>query len=141
MKTKGKLYLYEGKVWRSDDKMLNFTSLSEPDKVIKYTSLHPDQEELFKEIVPNEATYVRDSPQERLYRVLTDLSTVIFLNEDSFRDISKNVLAYLEEIEEFERMCVVRDITEFYTNNRKKRNAEIDNYVKKHDKPAAKGES
>ena len=138
MKAKGKFYLYEGKVWRSDDSLLNFVSVSEPDNKLKYASLHPDQEEQFKEIVPNEATYVRFAPQERLYRVLTDMSTVIFLNEDSFRDISRNVLNYLMKIEEWERMCVVRDVGKYYESYKKAKNEEISNFIKGHDKPAAK---
>lgn len=139
MKEKSKFYLIEGKVWMTDDRKLKFVSVSDPERKIDYTSMDPDTAQSMKEIVPSPDTFVKDAPQERLYRILTDLSTVKFLNEDSFRDVSGKVRAYLEEIEEWERMCLIRDISEFYNENRRKRKEEIDGFLKKNDKPAAKG--
>jgi hypothetical protein len=134
---KTKFYLYEGEVWKSNDRSLRFVNVSDPEKVVKYASANPDTVERFVEVKPNQDTYVKDAPQEKLYRVLTDTSTVIYLNEESFRDISKNVSAYLQEIEEWERMCVIRDIAKFYHAQRLKKKAEIEDYIKHHNKSAA----
>lgn len=134
---KNKFFLYEGETWEADEKNLRFVKLSDPEVVMHYPSMHPDLLDKFAEIVPNQETYVRNAPKEKLYRVITDTSTVIFLNEDSFRDISANVLNYLQEIEEWERMCVVRDVGKFYRRNRDKRKSEIEDYIKHHNKKAA----
>lgn len=143
IKMKSKFYLREDKVWSADDKNVKFVNLAEPEQTISYTSLHPDELEKFVEIVPNPENFNKDAPQEKLYRVITDVSTVIFLNEQSFKDISSNVLAYLMEIEEWERMCVVRDIGKYYLYHKNKKKTEIENFIRKHDKDrsAAKGES
>lgn len=137
---KSKFYLKEDKVWKADDKNVKFINLTNPDEEISYTSIHPDELERFVEIVPNPETYHKDAPQEKLYRVITDVSTVIFLNEQSFKDISSNVLSYLMKIEEWERMCVVRDIGKYYQYHKSKKKNEIDNFIKNHDKSAAKDE-
>ena len=134
---KNKFYLHEGEVWKSDDSKLRFVKVSDPEQVVKYVSMKPDLVDRFVEIKPSQDTYVKDAPQEKLYRVITDVTTVIFLNEDSFRDISANVLNYLQEIEEWERMCVVRDVGKFYRRNRDKRKSEIEDYIKHHNKKAA----
>lgn len=134
---KNKFYLHEGEVWKSDDSKLRFVKVSDPEQVIKYVSMKPELVDRFVEIKPSQDTYVKDAPQEKLYRVITDVTTVIFLNEDSFRDISANVSAYLQEIEEWERMCVIRDIGKFYLAQRQKRKAEIEDYIKHHNKTAA----
>lgn len=134
---KNRFYLYEGEVWKSDDKNLRFVNVSDPTKVVDYVSMNPDAAERFVEVKHNQDNYVKDAPQEKLYRVITDTTTVIFLNEDSFRDISRNVSAYLQEIEEWERMCVVRDIGKFYHAHRLRRKVEIEDYVKHHNKSAA----
>ena len=139
MNRKNKFYLHEGEVWKSDDKNLRFFKLADPDAVMKYAGMSPDMIDRFEEITPNPETYRKDAPKEKLYRIITDTSTVIFLNEDSFHDISGNVSAYLQETEEWERMCVVRDIGKFYLANLQKRKAEIEKQIKLHEKPAAKG--
>lgn len=137
MKRKNKFYLHEGEVWKSDDSNLRFFKLADPDVVRKYAEMSPDLVESFVEITPNPETYHKDHPQEKLYRIITDTSTVIFLNEDSFRDISANVSSYLQEIEEWERMCVVRDIRKFYLVNLQKRRSQIEEEIKKHQNPVA----
>jgi hypothetical protein len=80
---KTKFYLYEGEVWKSDDRSLRYVNVSDPEKVVKYASADPNTVERFVEVKPGQATYVKDAPQEKLYRVLTDTSTVIYLNEES----------------------------------------------------------
>ena len=138
MNRKNKFYLHEGEVWKSDDKNLRFFKLADPDAVIKYAGMSPDMIDRFEEITTNPETSRKDAPKEKLYRIITDTSTVIFLNEDSFHDISANVSAYLQEMEEWERMCVVRDIGKFYLRNFQKRKTEIEKQIKLHEKPAAK---
>lgn len=134
---KAKFYLYENETWFADDKRLCFTKLSDPETSMHYTSVHPDTLESFVEIVPNDETHNRNLPQEKLFRVITDLSTVIFLSPESFSDISGNVLTYLGEIEEWERMCIVRDIGKFYEHHRLKKRSRIEDFIRQHDKPAA----
>ncbi len=131
---KSKFYLREDKVWSADDKNVKFVNLAEPEQSISYTSLHPDELDKFVEIVPNPESYVRNAPQEKLYRVVTDLSTVTYLTEQSFKDISANVLAYLMEIEEWERMCVVRDIGKYFVYHKSKKKSEIEDFIRKHDR-------
>lgn len=137
MSKKSKFYLHEGEVWKSEDANLRFVKVSDPEQVVKYVSMKPDLVDGFVEIKPGRDTYVKDAPQEKLYRVITDTTTVIFLNEDSFHDISANVSAYLQEIEEWERMCVIRDIGKLYLGQRRKKKAEIEDYIKHHNKTAA----
>lgn len=136
-----KFYLYEGETWVGDDKKLRFRKVSDPETTMQYTSIHPDTLDGFSEIVPNPDTYQKNHPQEKLFRVVADLSTVIFLSDQSFSDISRNVLNYLGEIEEWERMCIVRDIGKYYSSHQSKRKAMIDDFIRQHDKPAAKGDS
>jgi len=140
--SKNAFYIYRDEVWKADDKNLRFFKLSSPQETKGYPTILPDELDLFIEIKPNPETYQKDSPQEKLYRIITDTATVIFLNKESFNDISANVLNYLMEIEEWERMCVVRDIKRFYDYNKKKKWSEIEDFIKKHDKnnSAAKDE-
>lgn len=135
---KSSFYLYQDEVWRSDNGNLCFRKVSDPEKVLKYASLTPDQVDEFVEIKPNPATYIKNAPQEKLYRIITDIPTVEFLNEESFQSISSNVSDYLQEIEEWERMSIVRDVKKFYLASRMKRNNTIEEEIRKHDKSAAK---
>lgn len=132
-----KFYLYDGETWIPDDKRMRFVKLSDRSESVAFTSLDPDSLEKFVEVVHDPKSYVRNSPKEKLYRVITDIHTVSFLSEDSFRDISRNVLNYLQEREEWERMCVIRDMGKYYWRYRENKTALIDEEIRKHDKPAA----
>lgn len=123
-------YLKDGDVYYEDKKNLNFVSVKNPDIKISYISMHPDEVETYKEIVSvSQAKPYRSAP-EKLFRVLTDLNTVIYLTEDSFYNISKQVNGYLNDIEDYERMCILRDITFYYEEQRKKKKAQIEDYIK-----------
>lgn len=123
-------YLYDGETYYEDKKNLKFISVKDPNISISYCTLHPDEVDRFKEILPNEKAKAYRTAPEKLYRILTDIKTVMYLTEDSFFNISKQVNGYLEEIEDYERMCVIRDIDFFYKEQRLKKKAQIDDYIK-----------
>lgn len=135
-----RFYIYEGETWLADEKGLRFIRVSDLETIKSYTSIDPDSLDKFVEVKPNKDTFNKNAPKEKLYRVITDMTTMLFLSEDSFTDISRNVLDYLQEIEEWERMCVVRDVGKYYWNYREKRKARIEEQIKKHDRPAANNE-
>lgn len=123
-------FLYEGDAYYEDKKKLKFVNVKDPSVTISYVSLHPDDLERFKEILPNDRAKPYRSAQEKLYRVMSDLSNVIYLTEDSFENLMKKLFKYLESIEDYERMCVLRDIKEFYLKQKSKKKAEIEDYIK-----------
>lgn len=123
-------YLKDGDVYYEDKKNFNFVSVKNPDIKIPYVSMSPDEVETYKEIISVEQAKPYRSAPEKLFRILTDMNTVIYLTEDSFQNISKQVNNYLNDIEDYERMCIIRDISHFYEEQRKKKRAQIDDYIK-----------
>jgi len=123
-------YLRDDVVYYEDKKNFNFVSVKNPDIKISYISMNPDEVEKFKEIISVEKARPYRSAPEKLFRVLIDINTVIYLTEDSFYNISKQVNNYLNDIEDYERMCILRDISILYEEQRKKKKAQIDDYIK-----------
>lgn len=123
-------YLYNGEVFYTDNKNIKFVSVKNPEHTISYSDLDPDELDKFKEIVPCEnAKHYRTAP-EKLYRVMTDLTNVLYLTEDSFLNLFNQVNNYLEGIEDYERMCVLRDVESFYYLQQKLRKSEIEDRIK-----------
>lgn len=123
-------YLYDGDTYYEDKKTLKFISVKDPSITISYVSLHPDVLDKFKEILPNDRSKPYRSVSEKLFRVMTDLTNVIYLTEDSFKNLTRKTNEYLEEIEDYERMCIMRDVEEFYKLQTSKKKAQIDDYIK-----------
>ena len=122
------------KVYCEDKKKMQFVSLQNPEDVIKFVNLLPDEAEEFKEILPSNYSKGRNSMEERLFRIITDITTILFLTQDSFLNITKQVNKYLLQIEDYERICIVRDITTYYLNKKNERNTEIKDYINKQNK-------
>lgn len=134
MKSKFKFYLKEGTVYYDDKKNLRFVAVKNPEIFIPYNSLYPDEVDIFKEIdASSNALHYRTAP-EKLLRILTDMRTVMYLTEDSFLNISKQVNKYLEDIEDYERMCIIRDIKDYFYYQNSKKKAQIEDYIKHHNK-------
>lgn len=129
-----KFYLYNDKVYIEDKKGLRFIPISNPKEIVKFVDLSPDEAEKFIEIKPNENSQHSKSAPEKLYKIVTDLKTVFFLTPDSFENICKQVNKYLMEIEDFERMAVVRDICIFFKNKMEKIKIEVDDIIKGYEK-------
>lgn len=127
-------YLYEGDTYYEDKKGLKFVNVKDPSITISYVSIHPDDLERFKEILPNDRSKPYRSAPEKLYRVMSDLTNVIYLTEDSFGNLIKRLNKYLESIEDYERMCVLRDVKEFYNSQISKKKSEIQDYIKHYNK-------
>ena len=127
---KSTFYLYKGEVYYEDRKKFNFVNVKNPQISISYVSMNPDEVDEFKEIIPSTQAKPYRSAPEKLYRIITDVTTVIYLTEDSFSNISKQVNEYLNDIEDYERMCVTRDIAFFYKLEREKKKAQIDDHIK-----------
>ena len=134
MKSRFIFYLKDGVVYYDDKKKLRFVAVKNPDIFISYVSLDPEEVDAFKEIDANSnALHYRTAP-EKLLRILTDMRTVMYLTEDSFLNISKQVNKYLEDIEDYERMCIIRDIKEYFYYQNSKKKAQIEDYIKHHNK-------
>jgi hypothetical protein len=123
-------YLKDGIVYYEDKKSLHFISVKNPEIKISYVAMDPDEVDTYKEIVPSPQAKPYRSAPEKLFRVLTDINTVIYLTEESFSNISRQVNNYLNDIEDYERMCILRDISIFYQEQRKKKKAQIEDYIK-----------
>lgn len=123
-------YLKDGIVYYDDYKNLNFVSVKNHEIKIPYVSMDPDEVDSYKEIVPSPQAKPYRSAPEKLFRVLTDLTSVIYLTEDTFKNLSGQINNYLNEIEDYERMCIIRDVTEFYYSQINKKKAQIDDYIK-----------
>lgn len=129
-----KFYLYEGETYYENKKTLKFISVKNPKVVISFTSLNPDEVDNFKEILPNENSKSFRSAEEKFYRVLTDIKSVMYLTDESFANITKQVINYLNGIEDYERMCVIRDIKYLFEELKRTKQAEIQDYIKHHNK-------
>lgn len=127
-------YLYKSEVYYEDNKKLKFISLKNPEVEISYSNLEPDEIDEFKQILPGENAQHYRTPPEKLYRVMSDLTNVVYLTEDSFINLSKQVNSYLEGIEDYERMCVMRDIKVYYYLQQKLKKAEIEDRIKHYNK-------
>ena len=132
MKSRFKFYLKDGVVYYDDKKNLRFVAVKNPDIFVSYVSMDPDEVDTYKEIdASSNALHYRTAP-EKLLRILTDMRTVMYLTEDSFLNVSKQVNKYLEDIEDYERMCIIRDIKEYFFLQNSKKKAEIEDYIKHH---------
>ena len=134
MKSRFKFYLKEGTVYYNDKKNLRFVAVKNPDIFISYVSLDPEEVDAFKEIDANSNALHYITAPEKLLRILTDMRTVMYLTEDSFLNISKQVNKYLEDIEDYERMCIIRDIKDYFYYQNSKKKAQIEDYIKHHNK-------
>jgi hypothetical protein len=123
-------YLYKGETYYDDYKKLRFISVKNPDVFISYISMHPDEVDKFIEVEPNQRAKPYRSAPEKLFRVITDLTTVIYLTQETFDNLSKQLNSYLSDIEDYERMCVMRDVAEYYKIETSKKKAEIEDYIK-----------
>lgn len=134
MKSRFKFYLKEGTVYYDDKKNLRYVAVKSPEIFMPYVSLDPEEVDTFKQIEVNpNALHYRTAP-EKLLRILTDMRTVMYLTEDSFLNISKQVNKYLEDIEDYERMCIIRDIKDYFYYQNSKKKAQIEDYIKHHNK-------
>lgn len=129
-----KFYLREGKTYYNDNKRLKYVCISDPDLVFDFTKLSPDEQDGFVEVKNASWSKPHNSVEEKLYRVLTDIFTIMFLNEETFDAMFKRISDYLSEIEDWERMCVMRDLNTYYRSKRGKRKSEIDDFIKTHEK-------
>ena len=127
-------YLYKGDVFYEDNKKLKFVSVKNPEVTISFADLSPDELEEFKQVIPSEQAKHYRTPPEKLYRVLTELTNVLYLTEDSFINLSNQINNYLEEFEDYERMCVMRDIKEYYYLQQKLKRAQIEDRIKHYNK-------
>jgi len=134
MKSKFIFYLKDGIVYYDDKKNLRFVAVKNPDIFVSYVSMDPDEVDTYNEIEasPN-ALHYRTAP-EKLLRILTDMGTVMYLTEESFINIFKQVNNYLSEIEDYERMCIIRDVQEYFKLQNSRKKAEIEDYIKHHNK-------
>lgn len=123
-------YLYDGDTYYEDKKTLKFINVKDPTITISYVSMDPDEVEKFKEVLPNERSKPYRTADEKLFRVLTDISTVIYLTKDSFDSLVKKTNKYLQSIEDYERMCVLRDVVEYYILQNTKKRSQIEDYIK-----------
>lgn len=123
-------YLYDGDTYYEDKKTLKFINVKDPTITISYVSMDPDEVEKFKEVLPNERSKPYRTADEKLFRVITDISTVIYLTKDSFDSLVKKTNKYLQSIEDYERMCVLRDVVEYYILQNTKKRSQIEDYIK-----------
>lgn len=123
-------YLYKGFTYYEDTKKLSFVKVSDPSVVISYVSMDPDEVDKFREISPSLNAKAYRSIPEKIYRNLTNMSAVCYLTEYTFENLMKKLNKYMKEIEDYERMCVLRDVTEFYKNQTANKKAEIQDYIK-----------
>lgn len=123
-------YLYKGSAYYEDTKKLCFVSVVNQDINISYVSIEPDELEKFQEVSPSPNAKAYRSIPEKIYRNLTNMSAVCYLTEDTFKNLTKKLNNYLRDIEDYERMCVLRDVTEFYYIQNTKKKAEIQDYIK-----------
>jgi hypothetical protein len=123
-------YLYKGDTYYDDRKKFSFVSVKNPEFLISYISMDPDELEEFKEIEPSSQSKPYRSAAEKLFRNMTDLSSVIYLTQETFVNLMRQLNNYLQEIEDYERMCVLRDVTELYYVENSKKKSEIEDYIK-----------
>jgi hypothetical protein len=134
MKSRFIFYLKDGVVYYDDKKNLRFVAVKNPDIFVSYVSMDPDEVDTYKEIdASSNALHYRTAP-EKLLRILTDMGTVMYLTEESFINIFKQVNNYLSEIEDYERMCIIRDVQEYFKLQNSRKKAEIEDYIKHHNK-------
>lgn len=133
MKSK-KFYINEGKSFYADNKKLKYICVSDPEIIHDFTKITPEENERFVEVKRAEGSKSVNSVEEKLYRVLCDINTVGFFNEETFDGISQKVSRYLSDIEDWERMCVLRDIGLYYKKSRSKKSTEIESFIKSHEK-------
>jgi hypothetical protein len=117
-------------VYYEDTKKLSFIKVSDPSVELSYVSMHPDEVEKFIEVVPGTGSKQYRSIPEKLYRNLTNMSTVIYLTDETFENLFKKLNNYFNSIEDYERMCVLRDVAEYYYSQISKKKSEIDDYIK-----------
>lgn len=129
-----KYYLKEGKTYYNDNKKLKYVCVSDPEITFDFARLSPDENEGFVEVKNSSCSKPQNSVEEKLYRVLTDITTITFLNDETFDAMFKRISGYLAEIEDWERMCVLRDVELHYRRARGKRKSEIDDFIKTHEK-------
>lgn len=129
-----KYYLKEGKTYYNDNNKLKYVCVSNPELTFDFAKLSPDETEGFVEVKNASWSKPQNSVEEKLYRVLTDIATITFLNDETFDAMFKRISEYLMEIEDWERMCVLRDVESYYRQSRGRRKSEIDDFIKTHDK-------
>lgn len=129
-----KYYLKEGKAYYNDNKKLKYVCVSNPDLVFDFTKLSPEENDAFVEVKNASWAKPSNSVEEKLYRVLTDVTTITFLNEETFDAMFKRISQYIMEIEDWERMCVLRDVESYYRDSRGNRKSKINDFIKSHDK-------
>jgi hypothetical protein len=123
-------YLYNGSSYYEDTKKLSFIKVSDPTIELSYISMHPDEVDKFTEVVPGTGSKQYRSIHEKMYRNLTNMSSVIYLTEETFNNVYTKTKNYLNSIEDYERMCVVRDVKEYYNDQISKKKSQIEDYIK-----------
>lgn len=128
-------YLYKGEAWLCNNSNMIMFNVADPSITLDYHSLPPEEASSFTEIKSPKDPYVRKLQPEKLYRIITDTYTSTYLEKNSFEEIYSNVYDYLQETEQYERLCLIRDVRKFYLKFQEKRQIEIENQIKKFDKP------
>ncbi len=126
-----KFVVFEELVYYENNKTKEYILVKDPTVKIKFTETN---RELFKEVQVSNNALPKNSQEETLYRVLADINTIIFYAEDTVQNMFEKTTNYLTEIQDFERLCVVRDIKAYYDRDRKNYNLLIKEVVNKNQK-------
>jgi hypothetical protein len=121
-------------IYYEDRKNMKFVLVKDPTQIIDFCNIHPDEANLFVKIHPLPNSQSRNSTLEKKYRIFVDLHTVVHLTPDTVENLSKILIDYLLEIEDYSRLCVVRDVKFYYEFIQEKKDKAIREALKKSQK-------
>lgn len=121
-------------IYYEDKKNLKFILVKDPNQVIDFCNIHPDEAALFVRVLPVANSESRNSLFEKKYRIFTDLNTIVHLTPETIESMSKLLIDYLLQVEDFDRLCIVRDVVAYYEFEQERKDQAIKEALKKSQK-------
>lgn len=128
---KTNFYKKDDNIYYEDKKNLKFVLVKDPTQVIDFVNIHPSEAESFKRVFPSTNSQSRNSTNERIYRTFSDLSTIVYMTPETIVNLSKLLREYLIEIEDYDRLCIVRDVVAYYEFEQNRKDQAIKEALKK----------
>lgn len=134
MSNKINFFKREDNIYYEDRKNLKFVLVKDPTQIIDMCDINPDEANLFIRIHPLPNSDPRNYTTEKKYRIFVDLNTVVHLTPDTVEKLSTLLTDYLLEIEDYDRLCIVRDIKIYYEFEQNRKDKVIRETLKKSQK-------